>query len=122
VEFKIDENLPVELAVMLKTAGYGASTVVEESISGAPDEPLAQVCVRGNRILVTLDLDFSDISTYPPADYPGFIVLRLRRQDKPSVMAVFQQVLGRLQQNPLANELWIVEEQRVRIRRGTRDA
>lgn len=53
---------------------------------------------------------------YPPHEYPGLIVLRLNRQDKPHVLAVLEQLLPRLAAEPLANRLWIVDENRLRIR------
>lgn len=44
-------------------------------------------------MLVTLDMDFADIRTYPPADFPGLIALRLGRQDKPYVLDVLARLL-----------------------------
>lgn len=116
MKFKVDENLPVDAAQLLRQAGYDAATVSEQHLSGTADSTVASVCRREGRILVTLDLDFADIRTYPPAQYPGFIVLRLKQQDKPRVL----EVLGRLTEiflaEPLERHLWIVEERQVRIR------
>jgi len=50
---------------------------------------------------VTLDLDFADIRTYPPEDYPGLIVLRLGWQDKPHVLDVFRKLLKAIGREPL---------------------
>jgi hypothetical protein len=33
-------------------------------------------CEREDWILLTLDLDFSDIHAYPPEEFPGILVLR----------------------------------------------
>ena len=35
--FKVDENLPVELAEDLRGLGHGSDTVVSEGLCGAPD-------------------------------------------------------------------------------------
>jgi hypothetical protein len=56
------------------------------------------------------------ISIYPPEDYPGLIVLRLGRQDKPHVLDVFRKLLKAIGREPLEGRLWIVEENRIRIR------
>jgi hypothetical protein len=67
VRFKIDENLPVELAEELLAAGHEAATVNDQRIVGTSDRHLSEVCKAEGRIFVTLDLDFADIRTYPRA-------------------------------------------------------
>ena len=46
-------------------------------MGGASDVEVAAVCIGEERVLVTQDLDFSDIRTYPPAEYYGIVVFRL---------------------------------------------
>ena len=67
---------------------------------------------------MSCDLDFANIRDYPPADYPGLIVLRLANQSRPHVLRVFHSVLDLLDREVLAGCLWVVEEHRVRIRRA----
>jgi predicted nuclease of predicted toxin-antitoxin system len=116
VKFKLDENLPVELAQLLREKGHDAHGILDESLKGESDSRIASVCREERRALVTLDVGFGDIRTYPPADYPGLMVLRLKRQDKASVLAAFGRALGVLEREKLAGTLWIVEEDRVRMR------
>lgn len=116
-KFKIDENLPVEVADMLKAAGHDAMTILDQSMVGELDPKVASVCKAEGRALVTLDLDFSDIRTYPPAEFPGIIVLRPRNQAKPTVLALVNQLIALLETDePLAGHLWIVQETGLRIR------
>lgn len=115
MKFKIDENLPAELADMLTLARHDAATVPGQGLQGTLDRPLAETCQRENRILVTLDLGFADIRAYPPASYPGLIMLRVARQDKWHMMRVFQQVIPVLGKESPQNALWIVEESRIRV-------
>jgi predicted nuclease of predicted toxin-antitoxin system len=114
--FKVDENLPTEAAELLASAGHDAVTVGDQRMVGQPDTNVATVCRREGRAVVTLDLDFADIRAYPPSDYPGIIVLRLARLDKPRVLSVLQRLLPLLESEPLAGKLWIVEETSVRVR------
>ncbi|MGJ3251134.1 MAG: DUF5615 family PIN-like protein [Elainellaceae cyanobacterium] len=116
MKFKIDENLPLEAVEMLQQADYDAIAIYDQGLNGESDQILSQVCQQENRILVTFDLDFADIRRYPPAQYPGIIVLRLPQQDKPYVLLVFQKLIPKLTLEPLENHLWIVEENRLRIR------
>lgn len=116
MRFKIDENLPIEVAALLVQAGHSATTVYDEALDGAVDDQLALACQRENRTLLTPDLDFADIRAYPPKDYSGLVVLRLARQDKNSALAAIERLLQSFQTQPLIGKLWIVDERRVRIR------
>jgi predicted nuclease of predicted toxin-antitoxin system len=116
VLFKVDENLPEELAGLLRDAGHDALTVRAQELQGSPDSVVLEVASREGRALVTLDQGFGDVRRYPPADHPGCIVLRLARQDKPHILSHFGLVLPLLTREPLAGRLWIVEENQVRIR------
>lgn len=116
MRFKVDENLPVEVAHLLREAGHEATTVLDQHLGGTDDWTVASICQQEARALVTLDLDFSDIRTYPPTHYAGVVVLRLMRQDKPHVLEVCARMIPLLSDEPLAQRLWIVEENRIRIR------
>ncbi|MBL7795736.1 MAG: DUF5615 family PIN-like protein [Saprospiraceae bacterium] len=116
MKFKIDENLPTELAEMLNDAGHDASTVYLQKLDGEPDNVISEVCQMEERAIVTLDIGFSNIQTYPPAEFSGIIVLRLVRQDKHHVVEVFERLIPMLLEEDLAGKLWIVDEYRVRIR------
>lgn len=66
MQFKVDENLPLEVAELLRQAGYAAATVFEQQLGGEADADIASVCQQEGRALVTLDTDFADIRAYPP--------------------------------------------------------
>jgi predicted nuclease of predicted toxin-antitoxin system len=115
VKFKIDENLSPSLATMFEAAGHDALSVVQQALGGQPDERIIDVCGREQRALITSDLDFSNILTYPPAKYPGIVVFRLANQAHVTVEAATRRVLDLLPQESLTSTLWIVEERRIRI-------
>jgi len=116
VNFKVDENLPIEIAELLIAGGHSAVTVFEQEISGYGDSKVIDICVQENRALVTLDLDFSDVRKYPPQNFPGIIVLRGPDQSKGSLIELARQIIFALLKEPLQGHLWIVEPGRVRIR------
>jgi len=115
MRFKVDENLPIEVAEALRQAGHDAATVLEQRYGGSADERLAALCQRENRALLTLDMDFADIRSSPPSEFPG-LILRLRQQDKPYVLDVLARLIRLLDQEPLEQHLWIVDEKQIRIR------
>lgn len=121
MQFKIDENLPHEIADLLVSADYDAKTVNDQQLQGAKDPTLIDVCRTEHRVLVTLDTDFSDIRAYPPEEFMGIIVLRVGSQAKNHVIKVFRSIMPLIGREPLIKHLWIVEETKVRIR-GKDDA
>jgi predicted nuclease of predicted toxin-antitoxin system len=60
MQFKIDENLPIEIAELLINAGLNAKTLNDQQLQGTKDPVLIDVCRSEHRVLVTLDTDFSE--------------------------------------------------------------
>ena len=115
-KFKTDENLPAEAADTLRTSGFDSETVWDENLAGSDDEWIAERVRCEGRVLLTLDLDFANIRAYPPDQYPGIIVLRLKTQDKATVVAYVRRIAVALERRSPAGELWIVESDRIRFR------
>jgi predicted nuclease of predicted toxin-antitoxin system len=116
MRFKIDENLSVELAEMLLSKGHDAFTVNQQNMQGTEDDILINVCKREKRTLITLDTDFSDIRKYPPKDYYGIILLRTANQSKINTLKLVEKTLQELNREKIVRALWIVEDDKIRIR------
>jgi predicted nuclease of predicted toxin-antitoxin system len=119
VRFKTDENLPHDASSTLVNCGFDVETVWDECLSGADDQTIVDRAHSEARILITLDRDFADIRAYPPEQHYGIIVLRLKVQDKATVVAYIRRVAMVLEQRSPVGELWIVERDRIRFRRGS---
>ena len=118
MKFKIDQNLPIEAADLLTAANHDAMTVYQQSLGGASDQRIVDVCKNEDRILITADLDLSDIRHYPPAQTPGYMVLRLPRQSKQALLDLLVKAIPMLAARSINGQLWIVEPDRLRIRGG----
>ena len=116
MKFKVDENLPLQVAQLLREAGHDVFTVLDQDLGGAQDRVIAQICRTERRALITLDVHFADIRTYPPAEQFGLIVLRLQRHDIGHIVRVVSRVLKMATSQPLEKQLWIVDERKIRIR------
>lgn len=96
MKIKLDENMPVGLADVLRAIGHDVSTVFEENIDGCDDDRLWDECQQDNRFLVTQDLDFSDIRKYEPGSHFGIMLVRLgnpcRRELLDKVSLVFHRL------------------------------
>jgi uncharacterized protein with PIN domain len=76
MRFKIDENLPVEAAELLRSHDHDAVMVQDQGLKGCSDDHLIEVCISENRILVTLEA-FAKVRKYyskhylPPSLHPA---------------------------------------------------
>jgi predicted nuclease of predicted toxin-antitoxin system len=77
VRIKLDENLPASLVEDLRLLGHDVDTVPLEGLAGKVDSAIWSACQRDRRLLVTQDLDFSDIRKYAPGTHHGLVLVRL---------------------------------------------
>jgi len=116
MKVKLDENIGRRGVELLSGAGHDVMTVRDQSLQGATDQTLFEVCAGEERVLITLDHDFGQVLRFPPGQSAGLIVL------EPGPRVTLQSLLDRLRdvialvatRSP-AGELWIVEPGRVRI-------
>ena len=113
---KVDENMPIESADLLRASGWECHTVFDEALGGADDPDVGARCQAEGRVLFTLDMDFADIRTYPPDAYVGIVVIRPVKPSRAGVLALLEQLIPVLKVEWSEHRLWIVEPGRVRIR------
>ncbi|HET6579888.1 MAG TPA: DUF5615 family PIN-like protein [Gemmatimonadales bacterium] len=113
---KLDGNQPQAALAIFRDAGHDAETAVDESLGGHADVDLASHCRRERRALLTFDLDFADLRQYPPEEYAGLLVFRLRSHAVPRVLGVMRRIVPLLATEPVEGHLWLIDEVQVRIR------
>ncbi len=115
MRFKLDENLDRRLASLLEDGGHEVDSVQSEGLSGSDDAVIYDACLEGGRVLVTLDLDFSNPFRFPPTPTAGIIVVRPPRPILPQIRATLAGAIPELNRQPLGGKLWIVEPGRIRV-------
>jgi predicted nuclease of predicted toxin-antitoxin system len=116
MQFKLDENLPPSAAELLSGLGHDVMTVYDQGLQGCADPEVLTACQEEGKVLLSLDLDFSNILVYPPDRYAGLIVLRLHKPGPRAVMSLLRRVVPHLERVPVGGRLWIADEHRIRIR------
>lgn len=88
----------------------------------SPDSPDSVVIAKAqelNSILISLNGDFADIVTYPPAKYKGIIALQFRNHPE-IIPPLMERLKNYLSANPemshYKGKLFLVEVHRIRVR------
>ena len=67
MKFKLDENLPLPIAVELRARTHDVQTVGDEGLTGYADAVIWQAAQDEGRILITQDLIFQTLASFSPA-------------------------------------------------------
>ena len=118
MRFLIDANLPRSTKPLVVRLGHEAVDVRDVGLGAAKDDVIARHAQTQGFALITRDFDFADIRNYPPADYPGILVLELPDDaTAQAILKVIESFLGRpdlLERLP--GRLAVVQVSRVRFR------
>jgi len=116
MRFLIDENLPIEIKALLHRRGHNATHALDRTKPGRSDSALYRIAQKERRVIVTCDLDFSDIRRFPPGTHYGIIVLRLQIQSTPRLLGAFEGFMRAGTINRCVKAIAIVEETGYRVR------
>ena len=115
MKVKLDENLGNRTIELFREAGHEVATVSGQELGGANDDRLIEVCQAEERVLVTLDLDFSNVLRFPPERYSGIAVLRVPHPiELDTIQERVQVLLKASVREDLSGKLWIIERDRIR--------
>lgn len=115
--FKVDEDLPLDVAVAFRTAGFDAWTVLEQKLQGTADASLWDIVQREGRWLLTADKGFADIRSHAPGTHTGLVLFRLPRESRAGYARLAELALRGFdfEQNPGA--IVIVQPDSIRVYR-----
>jgi len=116
MRFKLDENLPRELADDLVRLGHNTDTVHGEGLTGAEDTAVVHAARSSGRILMTLDKGIASLLQYPVNEHGGIVLFRPDASGRQSVLSFVRSRLGNLLEMELSGRLAVVGPTRIRIR------
>ncbi|MDP2787376.1 MAG: DUF5615 family PIN-like protein [Pseudomonadota bacterium] len=115
MKIKLDENLPVRLAVALARHGHETDTVIDENLAGFPDEAVWLAAGAEQRFLITQDLDFSDTRKFVPGTHPGILLVRLREPGGQRLLEAVSAIAGDI--DGWAGCFVVLTDHKIRIKR-----
>jgi len=77
VKLKLDENLPEALLAAPGSLGHDPDNVRKEGLAGHADSDVWAAAQAEGRLLITQDLDFSDVRKFRPGTHHGLLLVRL---------------------------------------------
>jgi predicted nuclease of predicted toxin-antitoxin system len=117
MRIKLDENLPESLVGPLAALGHAVDTVRQEGLVGYPDPELWQAAQRTSRLLITQDMDFSDIRKFRPGMHHGLLLLRLRLPGRLALARRLLDVFQTLDVESWARCFVLVTDRKIRVHR-----
>lgn len=116
MKFKLDENLPLELAEDLTRLGHEADTVYSEGPAGADDATVVKAAEASGRIVMTLDKGIANLVRYPVHKHGGTVLFRPDESGRQSVLSFIRTRLAYLLELELVGRLTVVGSTRTRVR------
>ena len=116
MKFKLDENLPVELATDLRGLGHDADTVTDEGLRGAADPTVVNAAFAADRILLTLDKGIASLQRYQIHQHAGVVLFRPDTSGRGAVIAFVRERLHRVLEMDLSGRLTVVGPLGIRLR------
>jgi predicted nuclease of predicted toxin-antitoxin system len=116
MKFKLDENLPLEIADEFRSAGYEIDSVQDEGLAGASDGRILAQIQSENQILLTMDKGIADIRLFPPELYPGIVLFRPSSSGRGEVLRFVQETLPDLLSTAITGRLVVVSPRGIRSR------
>ena len=116
MKFKLDENLPVELATDLRALGHDADTVADEGLRGAADPEVVDAAFAADRVLFTLDKGIANLQRYPVHQHAGVVLFRPDSSGRRAVIDFVRERLPKVLEARLAGRLTVIGPSRIRFR------
>jgi predicted nuclease of predicted toxin-antitoxin system len=104
-------------AAELRRHGHDVVHLSEAGLHRLPDPNILEMARRERRVLLTFDLDFSDLLATGLHELPSVIVFRLHDQTPASVDPRLLQLLIERESDLAEGVVVMVEEKRYRLRR-----
>jgi predicted nuclease of predicted toxin-antitoxin system len=90
----LDQGVPHDAALLLRSLGYDCTHVNEIGMSKAADEEIVALALERSAVVVTLDADFHALLAVSGAQGPSVIRMRMQGLGAPEVVAVVRKVLA----------------------------
>ncbi len=115
MKIKLDENLPLRLASLLRDLGNDVHTVRDEELMGHADSEIWEAAQKESRFVITQDLDFSDLRQFAPGSHHGILLVRLRSPNRRDLIERIEELFQKEYVSEWAGCFVVATERKIRI-------
>ena len=119
LRFFSDQCVPAEITDTLRRYGHQVALLREVLPIRSLDPAVIAKAQELGTVLVSLNADFADIVSYPPANYLGIVAVQLHNHPE-TILQLMERLLAYLDTHPAQEfyhgKMFLVEVHRVRIR------
>jgi len=112
-----DANVFVPMVDGLRILGHDVFDIKEQRLNDLSDSEIYELAQRLNRIIVSMDKDFSSILLYPPGEHHGIIVAKLYRLSVADATRIFIDSFRILKYDDIKGNIVIIDKKKTRIRK-----
>jgi len=117
MKIKLDENLPLQLATSLEDLRPDVHTTSGEGLTGHTDREIWGAAQAESKLLITQDLDFSDIRQFAPGSHAGLLLIRLHSPSRQNLIARVEKVFQTETVDQWQRCFVVVSERKIRVLR-----
>ena len=111
-----DMGIALSTVQVLRSHGHDASHLSEEGLERLPDSAILVKAAREGRVVITCDLDFTDLLALGALSLPSVILLRLQNYTPRFVTPRLLEVLADCRATLITGAIVTIEETRYRLR------
>jgi predicted nuclease of predicted toxin-antitoxin system len=119
LKFFADQCVSGSIIRALREEGHEILRLKDSISVDSPDPVVIAKAHELDAILLSLNGDFADIVSYPPADYKGIIALQVRNHPE-AIPQLISRLIGFISSHPdrqyFVGKLLLIEPHRIRIR------
>ncbi|MDI6713935.1 MAG: DUF5615 family PIN-like protein [Thermodesulfovibrio sp.] len=116
MRFLTDENLFEPIVEYLRDLGHDVLNI-RDNLSGIKDDEVYKIACEQNRIIITMDKDFSKIFRFHPKYCGGIIVVKIYRHTIKETCEIFKKFFIMLKEKDIFGNLIVISPNGIRIKR-----
>lgn len=116
MKFLADMGVSCRVVEWLNKNGHDAIHLRDEGLHRLPNGEIFRKAIDENRIVLTFDLDFSEIAALSHGEKISVIIFRLRNTSTSNVIDRLKTVLSKCQESLISGAVVMVEDSRNRVR------
>lgn len=120
MKIKLDENLPFQLATLLKKFGHHVHTTHEEGLIGRADHEIWERAQKEARFLITQDMNFSNARQFAPGTHCGILLVRLHSPNRRNLIERVGELFQKENVDEWAGCFVVATERKVRVVRPSK--